>query len=391
MDMKVPQPRLSTSTPSVQTHLLQRACACGQHTGGGECTECEKQRETGLQRAAVGAGPQVAPPIVHEVLRGSGQPLDVQTRALMEPRFGHDFSRVRVHTDARAAQSARAVNALASTIGRDVVFGAGQYAPGTHAGQRLVAHELTHVVQQSAQSDDQGRSDPVSPKVGQQCSANNHHLSPKKACVKTGQPGVDNPEPITMLPDQTTGAVRTSDELSGAPSACVAQAAMPYSRSGIIRSPMGSVTEKFEVQVEWTNHKYRGGASYCAAECGEYHQFVKGYAKSSPNQDGSNLTNISAKLFGGKLLDPNVFQEDGLDNNPLARYGHRKEKQTMNEKYDPDRATGNKYTGKDEPGVLIGTFADFDLTFMGKLVDTCNSTEIKSDPWRVAYRGIIRP
>jgi hypothetical protein len=66
----------------------------------------------------------------------------------MEPRFGHDFSGVRVHTDAQAAESARAVNALAYTVGRDVVFGAGQFAPQSPAGRRLMAHELTHVVQQ---------------------------------------------------------------------------------------------------------------------------------------------------------------------------------------------------------------------------------------------------
>jgi hypothetical protein len=65
----------------------------------------------------------------------------------MELRFGHDFSQVRVHTDAKAAASARAVHALAYAVGRDVVFGAGQYVPGTSEGRRLLAHELTHVVQ----------------------------------------------------------------------------------------------------------------------------------------------------------------------------------------------------------------------------------------------------
>lgn len=88
------------------------------------------------------------PSVVREVLRLSGQPLDTGTRAYMEPRFGHDFSQVRVHTDAKAAESARTVNALAYTVGRDVVFGAGQYAPRSSIGQRLLAHELTHVVQQ---------------------------------------------------------------------------------------------------------------------------------------------------------------------------------------------------------------------------------------------------
>jgi len=90
--------------------------------------------------------------VVHEVLRSPGRPLDRGTRARMEPRFGHDFSGVRVHTDARAAESARAVNALAYTVGPDIVFGAGRYMPSSTAGGRLLAHELAHVVQQSGAS-----------------------------------------------------------------------------------------------------------------------------------------------------------------------------------------------------------------------------------------------
>jgi hypothetical protein len=84
-----------------------------------------------------------------QAIRGGGQPLPKSERAFFEPRFGYDFSRVRVHSDAQAAEAARAVNARAFTLGLDVVFGAGQYAPWTTEGQRLLAHELTHVVQQS--------------------------------------------------------------------------------------------------------------------------------------------------------------------------------------------------------------------------------------------------
>jgi len=87
------------------------------------------------------------PPIVSEVLHSQGQPLDAETRAFIEPRFGHDFSEVRLHTDAKAAASARALNASAYTVGRDMVFGAGQYAPASPTGLRLLAHELTHVAQ----------------------------------------------------------------------------------------------------------------------------------------------------------------------------------------------------------------------------------------------------
>ncbi len=106
-----------------------------------------------LQRAAVNPTPvHHVPPLVHDVLRSSGQPLDATTRAFMEPRFGHDFSEVRVHTDAHAAASARAVDALAYTVGNDVAFAQGQYAANTTAGRRLIAHELTHVAQQSGVS-----------------------------------------------------------------------------------------------------------------------------------------------------------------------------------------------------------------------------------------------
>ena len=122
-------------------------CACGGSPGvDGECTSCRKKR---LQRQPAGQAELVGvPPIVHEVLRTPGQPLEPATRAFMEPRFGHDFGAVRVHTDAQAAQSARSVNALAYTVGHDVVFDAGQYAPHTREGKSLMAHELTHVVQQ---------------------------------------------------------------------------------------------------------------------------------------------------------------------------------------------------------------------------------------------------
>ncbi|MEK6300589.1 MAG: DUF4157 domain-containing protein [Acidobacteriota bacterium] len=130
--------------------ILQRKCAtCGQHTiAGGGCSDCEKKKGSLQRKAANSKAASEAPSIVHEVLRSLGQPLDAATRAFMEPRFGHDFSGVRVHTNKRAAESARAINALAYTVGRDVVFGPGQYQPHSSEGSRLMAHELAHVVQQ---------------------------------------------------------------------------------------------------------------------------------------------------------------------------------------------------------------------------------------------------
>lgn len=244
--------------------LLQRKCACGNHmVAGGECAECRKRR---LQRKATDHNELgTVPPIMHEVLRSPGQHLDATTRSFMEPRFGHDFSVVRVHADSKGTASMQVVNALAAsshgnptiqatltigesndplereadrvadhvlvapispavsvappriqrymgqatpgadtapasvdqalaspgrpldpalrqdmeqrfghnfshvrvhtgdaseqsardvrahayTVGHNVVFGAGRFMPGTHEGRRLLAHELTHVVQQT--------------------------------------------------------------------------------------------------------------------------------------------------------------------------------------------------------------------------------------------------
>jgi hypothetical protein len=119
---------------------------------GGECEKCKEKHEEGMpQRKISGAASPglSAPPIVQQALRSSGQPLDRASRSFFEPRFHHDFSHVRVHTGGLAAESARAVNALAYTVGHNVAFDAGRYAPHTDEGRRLLGHELAHVVQQS--------------------------------------------------------------------------------------------------------------------------------------------------------------------------------------------------------------------------------------------------
>lgn len=190
------QPKMPTAGPELSFtrapgRMLQRKCACGGTVAaGGECAECRNKRlqtklavnqpgdrfeheadrmadfliQGGKQAPVLSDGslgvlqrdePNTssastrAPPIVHEVLGGSGQPLDSSTRAFMEPRFGHDFGNVRVHFDARAAASARSVNALAYTVGHDIVFRDGAFAPADPSGRSLLAHELAHVVQQS--------------------------------------------------------------------------------------------------------------------------------------------------------------------------------------------------------------------------------------------------
>lgn len=144
--------RVSDQVMRMPPPQIQRACACG-----GGCPRCRTKQpgeeHDGVQVKRVESSDlaqTVVPAIVHEVLSSPGQSLDTVTRVFMEPRFGHDFSQVRVHADDTAAESASAINALAYAVGRDVVFGAGQYQPHVIEGRRLLAHELSHVIQQGA-------------------------------------------------------------------------------------------------------------------------------------------------------------------------------------------------------------------------------------------------
>ncbi|HVZ52510.1 MAG TPA: DUF4157 domain-containing protein [Pseudolabrys sp.] len=182
------QTRLQTSATAQRrpsrVPFIQRACACG-----GACADCQEKaglqtklaiNEPGdayeqeadrvaeqvmrmpaatlqttvdpvapLRRMSDSAPPDGAPSIVGDVLGSSGAPLDAGTRAFMEPRFGRDFGDVRVHTGPKADEAAASVHARAFTVGRDLVFAAGEHDPGSERGRRLMAHELTHVVQQS--------------------------------------------------------------------------------------------------------------------------------------------------------------------------------------------------------------------------------------------------
>ncbi len=113
-----------------------------------KCSLCPKKKRLMQRRSADHGKQHAVPPIVHEVLRSPGQPLDKESRAFFEPRFSHEFSKVRVHADSMAAESAKKVNAQAYTVGPEMIFASGQYNPHTDEGKRLLAHELVHVVQQ---------------------------------------------------------------------------------------------------------------------------------------------------------------------------------------------------------------------------------------------------
>jgi outer membrane lipoprotein SlyB len=187
------QPKMASFIPPVQG-VLQRKCACGNHTvAGRECAECAKKKTDLQGKLVIGAsndfleqeadrvadqvmsistqsaigntlpriqrlagqandGMETTPASVDHVLASSGIPLEPELRQDMEQRFDHDFSQVQVHTGGTAEQSAREVNARAYTVGNNIVFGTGQFEPSSYEGRRLIAHELTHVVQQNTNS-----------------------------------------------------------------------------------------------------------------------------------------------------------------------------------------------------------------------------------------------
>lgn len=184
------KPTSTYSCTPVRTGLLQRKCACGGTAGIlGECEECSKKKRFGLQtklkvnepgdlyeqeadriadqvmEKSVDSDVSSAPASIQgfsrqsngqstsagvdQALSSSGRPLEQVLRQEMEQLFGHDFSRVRVHTDSAAARSAIAVDGEAYTVGSHIVFGDGKFSPATRCGKHLLAHELTHVVQQA--------------------------------------------------------------------------------------------------------------------------------------------------------------------------------------------------------------------------------------------------
>lgn len=212
--------------------LLKRKCACGNHTvAGRECAECAKKKGLLQRKFAIGASndpqEQEADRIADQVLAIPGRPLEPALRQDMEQHFGHDFSRVRVHTDATAEQSAQEINAHAYTVGQDLVFASGQFAPGTHQGRRLLAHELTHVVQQSGpnairlnqNSEKRGLSETSNqPKLQRQsarfdpCLFPTKDLSPREwlKCLHSGRIQLDQEE---LLRFTNTGVVATREEI----------------------------------------------------------------------------------------------------------------------------------------------------------------------------------
>ena len=236
--------RAKSDSASSLGGVLRRKCGCGNHTiAGGECAHCSKKnssapqtkltvgqagdaheqeadriadqvmsaplnaslksKPTSIQRSASqSTGNVSAPASVDSALSSPGSPLESALRQDMEQHFGHDFSRVRVHANAVAEQSAQELNANAYTVGHDIVFAANRFSPATREGRRLLVHELTHVVQQS-------RADSHSPS---NMSSGSHELHASSSNVLqrdlTSPPTNPNPQAVTLTAAEIREAIR---------------------------------------------------------------------------------------------------------------------------------------------------------------------------------------
>lgn len=176
--------------------------------------EDEEEQEDLIQsKTGIGQPSQINQNTAFKIqgLKGRGKPLDSATRIFMEPHFGSDFSQVRIHTDDHANDLARSINARAFTIGCNVVFGPGEYAPGLNEGKKLLAHELTHVVQQNSKQDMGARN--ISPQVTPRVQRAVRFLSCQNPTGRVREIVGDNPMDTLQAAD--TRAIQLLDNTIG--------------------------------------------------------------------------------------------------------------------------------------------------------------------------------
>jgi hypothetical protein len=269
--MRMTAPAGAPSISTVSGVSIRRCAACGRSASSGSaaphqgeerseelCPACAAAQRAALLQAkeVPGATTTVTPDIQRmiEGMRGGGQPLDAGTRAYMEPRFGRSFADVRIHTDARAGTIARAINALAFTVGPDIGFGEDQYQSMTDRGQRLVAHELTHVVQLGAAS-------PAVHRSALDTGAGHTQSSPVRVGmtdhVVQRWPG-DGMLPPGDCPWQTylalRGAVETAKALVAGLGAC-----QPGDSCVLLATKIAAITAEIAARVALDTTCFRGG------------------------------------------------------------------------------------------------------------------------------------
>ena len=364
-------------------------------------------------------------------LKGGGQPMPQPTRDFMESRFNRDFCHVRIHTGARAAEAAELMNAKAFTMGRDVVFGAGRYAPGRPEGRRLLAHELTHVVQQSRHASNKIRCNFATPlprgvrltqpaltarQIANAIRYNNLRFNIVgirmiQRMIGRNPTGILVPTDIQVLADiqedyglrkdgkvgfHTLKFLDNERRLEGMPATnrnCLTSFHIILSPQRMVPSKYGAamMTRHFRIRAQFPRH--------CRCRDYQYRQFIRGHFRVERIIGGHRIIRDESHWFrflpAGRLLPQ--WREDGDTSFPMMPfYGHRNNSPSPDDKYvndsgGLDMVNGCRYRGYDPHGgnnyrgtpgfhPTTGDIIDISISFRGEIQR--NGRAVRRKYWR---------
>jgi hypothetical protein len=385
------------------------------------CTECEEElqrqpmeeEEELLQTKEVsGSTLELAPSVESQInsVRGRGQPLPESARALFEPRFGQDFSHVRIHTDSQANESAKSVNALAYTVGTDIVFATGQYTPETESGKKLMAHELTHVVQQKTDGSNYIQRDlaltPPNPDVAEPVLSdaeirdaidfNNRGYQSDvirliQDVVGAGVTGTMDEDTVRLIaliqaqfnladvdgkvgPDTFDLLVRELSAESAPTDTCMTMFRIRGPRTPLDLRVAGvglaDIFSRFDVEARFSPR--------CNCSDFEYRQFICGTVNRTRAGVITSLNALFTIPGGGLPVCPGWVQDGNTTQPQNGRYGHRNHAARVNNRYlddtgSVDMSNGCLFQAFDIPGlwsmpVVSGDQYDFDVRFFGDIL-----------------------
>ncbi len=406
--------------------------------------EDEEEQETLQEKPAGGVRKSAALGHAAAAVTSGGRRMTPAERAFFEPRFGRDFSRVRLHDGPRAAEAARNIGARAYTLGSDIAFAAGQYAPDTHTGRRLLAHELTHTVQQAntagtvhrvVQRDlsiepthraeplrrlsagqvrrairfNTNRYDPDSIRLIQQVVGGD--ATPQGAMTESivrsiailqrdfglpqnGQVGPRTFALISRLNRASSAPTGPGDCLTRFSVATVNNFQAEYTSNPVVRD----ILARFIVQARFEPR--------CRCQDFQYRQYICGTVSRQPPpvamggpalQTPTPMNGAFSRIPGGRLprCGGAITHEDGdtsAGSGVGPNYGHRTQGQGSNDRYLPNRANGCEYRGYDVVGLrnislaaFIGHTYRFDLRFRGEIIQQHQgaSRQVAERQWRL--------
>ena len=414
------------SAPSAKVHADLLSRATSDYPARGRQLMLQMQRQYGnryvqrvMELSRQGGGEAEATPEVEaaiEQARGGGRSLDSGIQRQMESAFGTNFSGVRVHTDSTADALNQSLSARAFTTGQDIFFRQGEYNPGSSSGKELLAHELTHVVQQTGgiqsklavgEPGDQyeQEADRVANAVVQMLKTVSSQSTEVSSCtpiIQRACSGCREEEQMTHLletqsleeTDEGTETLTTQSLAINSGMPLIARNGGPVSTNycaltgSFTTIPSGTVAATLSGNKLGAPFSMVGTFSVpipCICSAGEYRQYVRG----SFTRNGSNVTHALC----GTNLHPTTFQEDcGIFGGNTYKYGYRSIPFANSRFTSPDQATGCQFNGFDHPGITgsSGDTLSVNLDFRGELIDTgSGGAVLASSSWSVVGSATV--